>query len=81
MMVTKSSDKSTRMRVLGFAKAVANLEMENDGSMKTAFAATQHSDNKPTKKSTLAIASNSVSAQKDPPGVSPCSIVARNVHH
>jgi hypothetical protein len=49
-MVTKSSDKSTRMRVLGFAKAVANLEMENDGSMKTAFAATQHSDNKPTKR-------------------------------
>jgi hypothetical protein len=40
MMVTKSSDESVRMRVLGFAKVVANLEVENGGSMKTAFAAT-----------------------------------------
>jgi hypothetical protein len=28
MVVTKSSDESMWMRVLGFAKAVANLEME-----------------------------------------------------
>jgi hypothetical protein len=40
MAIMKSSDESMRMRVLGFAKAVANLEMENSGSMKIAFAAT-----------------------------------------
>jgi hypothetical protein len=63
MVVTKSSDESMRMMVLGFAKAIANLEMENGGSMKTAFAAA-HACNKPTKWSMLKSDTRAVSAQE-----------------
>jgi hypothetical protein len=49
MVVAESSDKSMRMRVLGFAEVIADLRMENGGGMKTAFAATR-SCNKPTKR-------------------------------
>jgi hypothetical protein len=39
MVFAESSDESMQMRVLGFAKAIANLEMENGGGVKSAFAA------------------------------------------
>jgi hypothetical protein len=72
MVVAESSDESMRMRVLGFAKVIANLGMENGGGMKDGVRCDtlmQQADKTGTLKSSMLgqIVSNSVSAQGEGP--------------
>jgi hypothetical protein len=81
MVVAESSDESMRMRVLGFAKVIANLGMENGGGMKDGVRCDtlmQQADETSMLKSSM-LGGQYRRKEKDPPGVSPCSVVARSV--